>query len=154
MVEVQQLFPGEVTELNTDIMPSPPFTPQAGLVAASHGTAAVSGWLMKTTAVTECSPLYRAGMLLAQGSVWLGWSILLTLLVQQWFGAARSREKCSAELLPPRRAYSVYTPSSAALLVQKGLAGSSPALTWLCWWGRGTTWVVSSGNTVLLIVSL
>lgn len=104
MFEVQQLFPGDVTELNTEMMPSPSIIP--------HGTAAVSGWLMKTTAVTECSPLYRAGMLLAQGSVWLGWSILLTLLAG-CFGAAGSREQCSAELLPPRRACSVYTPSSA-----------------------------------------
>lgn len=44
-----------------------PLSPQAGLVAASHGTAAVSGWLMKTTAVTECSPLYRAGMPIVVG---------------------------------------------------------------------------------------
>lgn len=149
MFEVQQLFPGDVTELNTEMMPSPSIIP--------HGTAAVSGWLMKTTAVMECSPLYRAGMLSAQGSVWLGWSILLTLLAG-CFGAAGSREQCSAELLPPRRACSVYTPSSAALLVQKGLAGSSPALTWLCWWGRGrmetTKWAVCSGSTVLLIVFL
>lgn len=94
MFEVQQLFPGDVTELNTEMMPSPSIIP--------HGTAAVSGWLMKTTAVMECSPLYRAGMLSAQGSVWLGWSILLTLLAG-CFGAAGSREQCSAELLRPRR---------------------------------------------------